>query len=192
MLIGPDYVDKITQARVAAALRDLRDVLCCQDHIQGTRTLRFIKYKGDGPTRAKSVKAEKGTVSTRSSRRRKEINSTKLREAIRTKNGTELKASLDQMALSPEVLWWYAPIWLKKARMGYGNGITFLSSHSLETEPQSVVDPKSRAVVPKSKAVVPKLRDVIPKSRKRPLSVAFPEEDTTPAPPARKRRAASI
>lgn len=178
MPIGPDYVDKITQARVAAAVRDLRDVICCQDHINGTRTLRFIKYKGDGPTRAKSLKTEKGTVSTRSSRRRKEISSTKLRNAMRTKKGTELKASLDGMALSPEILWWYAPIWLKKGRNRYGNGITFLSSHSLKTEPQSVVVPKSEVA--------------IPKSRKRPLSVAFPEEDTTPERPARRRRAASI
>ena len=178
MPIGPDYVDKITQARVAAALRDLRDVVCCKDSIQGTRTLRFIKYKGDGLIKAKSVAADIGTVLTKNSRR-KEINSTKLRDAMRTKNGTDLRAFLNRNALSPEVLWWYAPMWLTKAKNGCGDGITFLSPPSSKTEPENAMFLESSVVATNS--------------RKRRLSVAFPEEDTTPAPPARRmKRAASI
>ncbi len=90
---------------------------------------------------------------------------------MRSKKGTELQASLNKMALSPEILWWYAPIWLEKARYGYGDGINFLSSRSPKTEPESVV---------------------VPKSKKRPLSVAFTAEDITPARPATRRRTASI
>ena len=153
--------------------------MCCKDSIQGTRTLRFIKYKGDGLIRTKSVAADKGTVSTKSSRRTKEINSTRLRDTMRTKNGTDLRAFLNRNALSPEVLWWYAPIWLKEAKNGCGNGITFLSPHSSKTEPENAMILESSVVATNSK--------------KRRLSVAFPEEDTTPAPPATgMKRAASI
>ena len=88
------------------------------------------------------------------SMRRKEINSTKLRMAIRTRLGAKLSAFLYRNALSPAILWWYLPKWLDKTRNG-SSGISFLSSPSLGQEPQPVV---------------------VPTSRKRALSVAFPED----------------
>ena len=172
MPIGPDYVEKLTRARVAAALRDLQDVLYCQDRCTGTSTLRFIKYKGDGRmTGGKSMLGEKGTVSSKTSRRRKEISSTKLRDAMCKAEGTRLKEKLEAMALGPDILWWYAPTWLEKARNGRRGYVRFLSPAQTpaEMEENGCSNPKKRRA-----------------------SVAFPPEDTTAEGLATQRRAASV
>ena len=173
LLIGPDYIDKLTRARVAASLRDLQDVLQCQDTTTGTCTLRFIKYKGDGPTtgRGRSWTGEKGTVSTKTSRRRKEISSTKLRNAIHKKTGTQLRETLNAMALSPEILWWHAPMWLKNVRGGRRGYVRFLSpaQTGAEMEEKGGSNP-----------------------RKRRASVAFPPDDGEAEGEERQRRAVSV
>ena len=171
--IGPDYIDKLTRARVAAATRDLHDVLHCQDRCFGKSTLRFIKYKGDGPTAAakKSWTGEKGTVSTKTSRRRKEISSTKLRDAMCKTQGTKLQEKLKAMALAPEVLWWNAPTWLEKARSGRREWVRFLSPAQTPAE------------MGKNMGSNP---------RKRRASVAFPPEDGTAEGVTTHRRAASV
>ena len=157
--------------------------MCCKDRIEGTRTLRFIKYKGDGsntaekagPHRTETMLADEGTVLTKSSMRREEISSTKLRDAMRTRLGVKLGAFLYNNALSPATLWWYLPKWLDKTRNG-SSGISFLPSPPLRQELQPVVVPP---------VVVPTV--VVPKSRKRALSVAFGEEEITAVWPAAKR-----
>ena len=181
MPIGLDYVDRITQARVAAAKIDLQDVVYCKDRIEGTRTLRFIKYRGDGPNTAKkagsrrteTMLADKATVLTR---RRDEISSTELRNGMRTKLGASLGRFLYRNALSPATLWWYLPGWLDKTR-NRSSDISFLPSPSVGQDPQPVTVPT--VVVPTAVA--------LKSTRKRALSVAFAEEEVTAVWPAAKR-----
>ena len=170
---GPDYVDKLTRARVAATTRDLHDVLHCQDRCSGKSTLRFIKYNGEGPTtsRGNSLTREKDTVSTKTPRRRKEISSTKLRDAMCKTRGTKLHEKLNAMALSPEILWWHAPTWLGKARSGRRGYVRFLSGAQTPAEMEENVGSNPR---------------------KRRASAAFPPEDGTDEGVATHRRAASV
>ena len=205
MPIGLDYVDRITRARVVAAKRDLRDVVCCKDRAGGTRTLRFIKYKGygltaaeeAGPHRTETTFGEKGTVLTENSKRRKEeISSTKLRDAMRTKLGASLGRFLYNNALSPATLWWYLPKWLNETKNG-SSGISFLPSPPLRQEPQPVAVPTSvvptvavPTVVAPTVAVttgVGATAVALKSTRKRARSVAFAEEEITAIWPAAKR-----
>ena len=119
--------------------------------------------------------ADEGTVLTKSSMRREEISSTKLRDAMRTRLGVKLGAFLYNNALSPATLWWYLPKWLDKTRNG-SSGISFLPSPPLRQDLQPVVVPP---------VLVPTV--VVPKSRKRALSVAFGEEEITAVWPTAKR-----
>lgn len=47
---------------------------------------------------------------------------------MRKTRSTKLHAKLNAMALSPEILWWYAPTWLEKARSGRREWVRFLST----------------------------------------------------------------
>ena len=164
--------------------------MCCKDRAGGTRTLRFIKYKGygstaaeeAGPHRTETTFGEKGTVLTENSkRRREEISSTKLRNAMRTKLGGSLGKFLYRNALSPATLWWYLPKWLNETRNG-SNGISFLPSPSVRQDPQPVLVPTvavPTAGVPTAVA--------LKSTRKRALSMAFAEEEITAGRPAAKR-----
>lgn len=109
---GPGYVEEATETAVAKATEELKAVLTCQRQVEGQRiTLRFVKCE-DVDSRAKY----------------NDISSTTLREIMVKERGIQLRAALDWMALSADLLWRCKASWIDKARLGTGCCIKFQES----------------------------------------------------------------
>ena len=109
-IIGPEYVEKTTETAVTQAIEDLKAVLTCQRNVNGQMiTLRFVKC-GEKERRKKF----------------NDISSSDIRKIMHKRHGAKLKAALDWMALSAEVLWVYQNLWIDEARLGTGLLVKFL------------------------------------------------------------------
>ena len=90
---------------------------------------------------------------------------------MHNKTGTQLRESLNGMALSPEILWWHAPLWLEMVKGGRRGYVRFLepAQTAAEMEEKGGINPKKRRA-----------------------SVAFTPEDSMSEGVGGQRRAASV
>ena len=103
-------MERTTIAAVERATKDLESVLFCQHDLSGkSTTLRFIKSRH----------------TARRSKEIRKISSTRVREAMRVKDGHRLKSKLEDMALSAEVLWHQKSVWVDGAKQGLSSRINF-------------------------------------------------------------------
>ena len=108
-VIGTLIIVNPIEAAVAQAIEDLKAVATCQRYVNGqTLTLRFVQCGKD---------KRKGY---------NDISSSDIRRIMHRGNGAKLKAALDWMALSAEVLWAHQNFWIEQARLGTGSLVTFL------------------------------------------------------------------
>ena len=126
-VIGPAYVEITTESVVLQAIEDLKEVLTCQRTVDGqTLDLRFVKcvkhviYVRVGRKYVDSGKRETSRMEFN------DISSSEIRRIMHKKDGAKLKAALDWMALSAEVLWVYQNLWIDEARLGTGSLVKFL------------------------------------------------------------------
>ena len=93
-------MEKATQESVAKLNEDLESVLYCRRPYRGQKlTLRFVKCNEN------------------SSQLDRSISSTILRKIMSKYGGERLKACLEDMALSPQILWRSRTSWINKARL---------------------------------------------------------------------------
>ena len=128
---GPDDVKKTTQEMIAKKTRDLKSILFCHRSVKKHRDLKvyFVKRNDESLDRF--------------------ISSTRLREAMSTCDGKRLNVSLNEMALSPNLLWRSRASWLGQAGARAGDCITLPTSISLgdEHEPKPLNQAKRKCSV---------------------------------------------
>ena len=107
--IGSMIVVHPMEAAVAQAIEDLKAVATCQRYVNGqTLNLRFVQCVKNGRKKFN------------------DISSSDIRQIMHRRDGAKLKAALNWMALSAEVLWAHQNFWIDKARLGKGALVTFL------------------------------------------------------------------
>ena len=148
-VIGPAYVENTTESVVIQAIKDLKEVLTCQQTRYGqTLTLRFVSMKHAIYVKVGKKYVKSGKKAT-SRKKFNDISSSEIRKIMHKKDGAKLKAALDWMALSAEVLWVYQNLWIDEARLGTGSLVKFLdfteefvlsegSSSDAETTPSEI------------------------------------------------------
>jgi hypothetical protein len=111
---GPDDVKKTTQKMIAEKTKDLKTILFCHRSVwaKNNRALMICFVKCN----------DESLISDRS------ISSTRLRETMSTCDGERLNVSLNEMALSPDLLWRSRALWLGKAGARAGDCITLPTS----------------------------------------------------------------
>lgn len=104
------FVERTTLASVARATRDLERVLYCRHDYKGRSvTVRFVKAKSN----SRKVKWAR------------DISSTNVREAMRKNHGRQLQKALEEVALSPDVLWHLRHVWVDAAKNGDSKCVNF-------------------------------------------------------------------
>ena len=160
-VIGSVIVVNPIEAAVAQAIEDLKAVATCQRYVNGqTINLRFVQLgKGDREDY-------------------NDISSSDIRKIMHRGDGSKLKAALDWMALSAEVLWAYQNLWIDKARLGTSSLITFLDF----TEEFVISEGSSSDTATTPSEISPTLEE-LGLVKKVEQSPAIPEQPPTSTPP---------